>query len=318
MATASRRSRPASAPSPCRKARPSPPSPTTRPGAMASSSTPKSSTPPTVRELLANFVTKVAGMDATWTHGRLPRRQDRRDPRTGRRRQGHLRPVGRRRFLGRGAADPRSHRRPADLRLRRPWPAARRARPNRSSACSASITTSRSSMWTPAKPSWPALPASPTPKRSASSSAAPSSTCSRPRRRRSAARSSSRRARSTPMSSKASPSPAGRRVTIKSHHNVGGLPARMNMELVEPLRELFKDEVRAPRRRTRPAAGLRRPPPVPRPGPCHPHPRRSHAAKPATRCARPMPSTSTKSARPGFTTPSGRPSPCCCRSAPSA
>jgi GMP synthase (glutamine-hydrolysing) len=33
--------------------------------------------------------------------------------------------------------------------------------------------------------------------------------------------------------------------TIKSHHNVGGLPERMNMKLVEPLRELFKDEVRA-------------------------------------------------------------------------
>ena len=33
-------------------------------------------------------------------------------------------------------------------------------------------------------------------------------------------------------------------VTIKSHHNVGGLPARMNLKLVEPLRELFKDEVR--------------------------------------------------------------------------
>ena len=32
--------------------------------------------------------------------------------------------------------------------------------------------------------------------------------------------------------------------TIKSHHNVGGLPERMNMKLVEPLRELFKDEVR--------------------------------------------------------------------------
>ena len=37
----------------------------------------------------------------------------------------------------------------------------------------------------------------------------------------------------------------GPSVTIKSHHNVGGLPARMNMALVEPLRDLFKDEVRA-------------------------------------------------------------------------
>jgi GMP synthase (glutamine-hydrolysing) len=37
----------------------------------------------------------------------------------------------------------------------------------------------------------------------------------------------------------------GPSATIKSHHNVGGLPERMNMDLVEPLRELFKDEVRA-------------------------------------------------------------------------
>jgi GMP synthase (glutamine-hydrolysing) len=37
----------------------------------------------------------------------------------------------------------------------------------------------------------------------------------------------------------------GPSVTIKSHHNVGGLPERMRMTLVEPLRELFKDEVRA-------------------------------------------------------------------------
>ncbi len=36
----------------------------------------------------------------------------------------------------------------------------------------------------------------------------------------------------------------GPSVTIKSHHNVGGLPAHMKMALVEPLRELFKDEVR--------------------------------------------------------------------------
>jgi len=37
----------------------------------------------------------------------------------------------------------------------------------------------------------------------------------------------------------------GPSVTIKSHHNVGGLPERMKLQLVEPLRELFKDEVRA-------------------------------------------------------------------------
>ncbi|HBC97185.1 MAG TPA: GMP synthase (glutamine-hydrolyzing) [Clostridium sp.] len=37
----------------------------------------------------------------------------------------------------------------------------------------------------------------------------------------------------------------GTSATIKSHHNVGGLPKNMNLKLIEPLRELFKDEVRA-------------------------------------------------------------------------
>src|SRR5690606_18452421 len=36
----------------------------------------------------------------------------------------------------------------------------------------------------------------------------------------------------------------GPSATIKTHHNVGGLPPDMKFELVEPLRELFKDEVR--------------------------------------------------------------------------
>lgn len=40
-------------------------------------------------------------------------------------------------------------------------------------------------------------------------------------------------------------SPNGSSVTIKSHHNVGGLPEKMHLKLLEPLRELFKDEVRA-------------------------------------------------------------------------
>jgi GMP synthase (glutamine-hydrolysing) len=68
-------------------------------------------------------------------------------------------------------------------------------------------------------------------------------------------------------------------VTIKSHHNVGGLPERMNMKLVEPLRELFKDEVRALGRELGLPEKFRRPPSVPRPRPCHPHPRRSHQAR---------------------------------------
>ena len=41
------------------------------------------------------------------------------------------------------------------------------------------------------------------------------------------------------------PALGGPSATIKSHHNVGGLPERMHLKLVEPLRELFKDEVRA-------------------------------------------------------------------------
>src|SRR5204863_6761743 len=36
----------------------------------------------------------------------------------------------------------------------------------------------------------------------------------------------------------------GASVTIKTHHNVGGLPEKMHLKLIEPLRELFKDEVR--------------------------------------------------------------------------
>ena len=57
-------------------------------------------------------------------HGGLPRAGGRGDPRQGRRRQGDLRAVRRRRFLRRGGADPRGDRRPADLHLRRSRPAA--------------------------------------------------------------------------------------------------------------------------------------------------------------------------------------------------
>ena len=105
----------------------------------------------------------------------------------------------------------------------------------------------------------------------------------------------------------------GPSVTIKSHHNVGGLPERMNMKLVEPLRELFKDEVRTFGRelglpKSSSAATRSRAPASPSAAPA------TSPATSSTSCARPMPSTSTKSASTASTTTSGRPSPCCCRS----
>jgi len=99
----------------------------------------------------------------------------------------------------------------------------------------------------------------------------------------------------------------GPSVTIKSHHNVGGLPEKMGMKLVEPLRELFKDEVRAL------GAELGLPPsfigrhPSPDPALRSVAPARSRVRN-WTSCARPMPSSSTRSVVTVFTMTSGRPS----------
>jgi GMP synthase (glutamine-hydrolysing) len=109
----------------------------------------------------------------------------------------------------------------------------------------------------------------------------------------------------------------GPSVTIKSHHNVGGLPERMNMKLVEPLRELFKDEVRALGREL----GLRQfvgRHPFPGPGLAIRIPGEvtretlRHPAQGRRGLSRGNPQ------RAASTTRSGRPSPSCCRSAPSA
>ena len=69
----------------------------------------------------------------------------------------------------------------------------------------------------------------------------------------------------------------GPSVTIKSHHNVGGLPERMKMKLVEPLARTVQGRGAGARPRARPAGRLRRPPSVPGAGAGDPHPGRDHA-----------------------------------------
>ena len=77
----------------------------------------------------------------------------------------------------------------------------------------------------------------------------------------------------------------GPSATIKSHHNVGGLPERMRFKLVEPLRELFKDEVRAVGRDLGHRSGVPHPPAVSRARPRGAPARRADArpARPAAR-----------------------------------
>jgi GMP synthase (glutamine-hydrolysing) len=102
----------------------------------------------------------------------------------------------------------------------------------------------------------------------------------------------------------------GPSVTIKSHHNVGGLPEKMNLELLEPLRELFKDEVRALGRQLGLPEEIVGRHPFPGPG-LGVRVIGEITREPATPSAKRMPSSSKKSAGPDSTTKSGRPSSAC-------
>ena len=199
---------------------------------------------PIGRDVLRNFVIGIAGARPNWTAGE-PCRYDRgRDSRAGRRRPRHLRPLGRGRQRRRGDPGASGHRRPADLHLCRP-------RPDAQAGVGAAARDLRR-----------ALRDAPGDGRRARSVPGRLAGVEDPEQKRRIIGDEFIRVfeeeaaelgqidfltqgtlypdviESTTAETKTAQK-------IKTHHNVGGLPADLRFQLIEPLRYLFKDEVRA-------------------------------------------------------------------------
>ena len=263
--------------------------------------------------LLRNFVRKIARLPRRLDHARLQGGGDREDPHAGRQGPGDLRAVRRRRFRGRGGADPRGDRRPAHLRVRRSRPAAARRGARPWSTCSAATTTSRWCTSTRRAQFLGALAGVTDPEAKRKTIGKLFIDVFEAEAKKIGGAEFLAQGTLYPDVIESVSFTGGPSVTIKSHHNVGGLPERMNMKLVEPLRELFKDEVRALGRELGlPEAFVGRHPfPGPGlaircPGEITPREARHPAAAPTR-------STSRRSAAPGSTTRSGRRSRCSCR-----
>ena len=220
------------------------PSRTRRASSTPCSSIPKWRTRPDGGQLLGNFVRKIAGLPGDWSMAHFRVERDRPDPRPGRQGPRDLRPVGRRRQRGGRGADPRGDRRAAHLHLRRPRPAAAERGAGGGALFRGHFNIPLVHV-DASERFLAALAGKTDPEAKRKTIGALFIDVFEEEAKKLGGAEFLAQGTLYPDVIESVSFTGGPSVTIKSHHNVGGLPERMNLKLVEPLRELFKDEVRA-------------------------------------------------------------------------